>query len=139
MSTAVKLGVLSHAMMSATGFVKQQHAGYNYYTFAGNPARTKGNVANNSKSHPSGYGGHVRTKSVTGKPLPEAKPIVFLHGVGIGILPYVDFIYSLVCTGMVGHGSQVPFYIALCLDYVQESMFQCGNVMMKLVVRHYHI
>ena len=41
----------------------------------------------------------MRQFSVMGTTLPDPTPVVFLHGVGLGILPYVDFVCSLVCTG----------------------------------------
>ncbi|GMH46108.1 hypothetical protein BSKO_14072 [Bryopsis sp. KO-2023] len=90
------LGILAHSIMNATGFVQHQHAGYTYFTFAGDPDTAR--LTRHSRRH-SVHSNPMRRLSVMGNPLPEPKPIVFLHGVGVGILPYLDFIQALVCTG----------------------------------------
>lgn len=95
----VDAGYLTTTIMTATGFVKRSHAGYSYYTFEGDANTAK---QTHYKDHGTTLRCSLRRKNTTlGNPLPEAKPIVFLHGVGLGILPYVDFIYSLVCSGKV--------------------------------------
>lgn len=95
----VDAGYLTSTIMTGTGFVQRYHAGFSYYTFEGD--------ANTAKQTHYKHDGIPlrcslrRKNTIMGNPLPEAKPIVFLHGVGLGILPYVDFIYSLVCSGKV--------------------------------------
>lgn len=85
-------GILCGNILVAQGF-ERKSLGEHYcqYIFPGESSfKSKGSTNSGRVS---------RRLSVTGKKLPETKPIVFLHGVGLGILPYLDFIASLACTG----------------------------------------
>lgn len=87
--------MLSHNILKYMGFVKSRFGDYAYFTFAGDRALAR----KVSQNHSLRKVNQKRRFSVMGNPLPDPTPIVFLHGVGLGILPYLDFVCSLVCTG----------------------------------------
>eukprot|EP00210_Caulerpa_lentillifera_P006166 g5891.t1 len=104
-------GVLCGNILVAQGF-QRKPLGKHYcqYTFPGASSFRK-QTTFDSRRVP-------RRLSVTGKALPESKPIVFLHGVGLGVLPYLDFIASLVCTG----------HSLVVIEYRHVAMRLCTEV-----------
>ncbi|KXZ52317.1 hypothetical protein GPECTOR_10g949 [Gonium pectorale] len=80
--------LLKHVMMLAAGFRAHMHSGMRYYTY-GLPAPTAGGAANALRSP----GGRGRRQAAA------TAPVLFLHGVGLGILPYLNFLLRLSSLG----------------------------------------
>ncbi|CAD7697232.1 unnamed protein product [Ostreobium quekettii] len=120
--------VLAHSILIYMGFVKLRFGGYSCFTFAGDRM-----LANRmSQSRTIFKGGPRRRLSVMGNALPEPSPIVFLHGVGLGILPYLDFVCSLVCTG---HPVIVVEYrhVAMRLSWRIPKCSQVGDTVVSIL------
>lgn len=64
----------TQCFLQLTGFKKHQHSGHVFYTYGVDTA---------AASHGDGE-----------------EPLLFVHGVGAGLLPYLLFIYKLTCAGM---------------------------------------
>lgn len=88
-------GILSHNILKYMGFLKQRFGFYSFFTFAGDVDVARRMLQSRQLIRQP----QLRRFSVMGTPLGEPTPIVFLHGVGLGVLPYLDFICALVCTG----------------------------------------
>jgi hypothetical protein len=64
-----------HALMIGAGFRSHTHRGYHYYSYG-------------------------QARSCGGEKGGEAQvPVLFLHGVGIGLLPYITFVWRLAASG----------------------------------------
>jgi glutaredoxin len=75
------LALFCHIFLTASGFERHQVQGVSYYTINLTPVPRK-----KSKAH------QQQQQS-------QQTPVVFVHGVGIGFLPYLAFIKKLAATG----------------------------------------
>ncbi|KAI8475128.1 MAG: Alpha/Beta hydrolase protein, partial [Monoraphidium minutum] len=73
------LGGVKHAVLAAAGFACERQGGFTYYTYR-LPAR--------GAASPAAAAAHA-----------AAPPLVFCHGVGLGLLPYVQFVLKLAALG----------------------------------------
>jgi hypothetical protein len=87
------LHLLGHGALLAAGFRPGQHAGFTYYTF-GMPAA----AAQPAGSRGGGQGGGGQQQQEAAAAQQEA-PLLFLHGVGLGLLPYLDLLLGLAAIG----------------------------------------
>ena len=76
------LFAIKHVMLLGTGFSSYRHRGYTFYTYGMQ-------LGERQRVHPSSTAA-----------APDAQvPILFLHGVGIGLLPYAPFVFRLAAAG----------------------------------------
>lgn len=76
------LFAIKHVMLLGTGFSSYSHRGYTFYTYGMQ------------------LGERQRVHPFSTAAAPDAQvPILFLHGVGIGLLPYAPFVFRLAAAG----------------------------------------
>lgn len=76
------LGGVKHAVLRAAGFRCARHAGFLYYTYGLPPASAA-----------------AAARRGEGTAVFDEPPIVFCHGVGLGLLPYLHFVLKLAGLG----------------------------------------
>lgn len=109
---------LKHVLLLACGFKCHEHRGYTYYTYGLDPCSASPGAESSCNSS----GG-------------SKEPIVFLHGVGAGLLPYLHFVQRLVATG---HPLLAAEYKHLSMRWTDDipSSQQVARDMLCIMDRH---
>jgi hypothetical protein len=93
------LHLLGHGALLAAGFRAGQHGGFTYFTF-GMPSAAGAAAAGAPCSSSSSQLQQPSASSRHCCPAPQQPaPLLFLHGVGLGLVPYLDLLLGLAATG----------------------------------------
>ncbi|GLC43385.1 hypothetical protein PLESTF_000427800 [Pleodorina starrii] len=134
---------LKHVMLQAAGFRAHMHQGLRYYTY-GLPAPASSSSSATPPSHHNPSPSSQSPASVADAATPSAAaaaPILFLHGVGLGLLPYLNFLLRLSSLGRPVLAVEVRHLsMRACTEVPEEDevVAAIAGAMAAHGVRHVH-
>jgi hypothetical protein len=126
---------IKHLLLLACDFQCHTHRGYTYYTYGldhGSVVSSRGEAESgllHNGTHNNSHSNNTNSSSSS------KEPIVFLHGVGAGLLPYLHFVQRLVATGHPLLAAEYKHLSMRWTDVVPSSQ-QVARDMLSIMDRH---